>query len=89
MKYGELIEHAQRLHALASSRAGTRADLVQLRDLVPQLIGAVRALTQDDEEMVPIPIIDLTKCEPVEGCEMGSVRIPPAAAQFIGLTSNE
>jgi len=86
MTYGELIEHAQRLHALASSRAGTRADLVQLRDLVPQLISAVKALTQDDEEMVPIPMIDLTKCEPVEGCEMGSVRLPPAAARLIGLT---
>jgi len=28
------------------------------------------------EEMVPIPIIDLTKSEPVEGGEMGSVRRP-------------
>lgn len=86
MTYGELIEHAQRLHALASSRAGTRADLVQLRDLVPQLINAVKALTLGDEEMVPIPIIDLTKCEPVEGCEMGSVRLPPAAARLIAQT---
>ncbi|WP_313434389.1 hypothetical protein [Novosphingobium sp.] len=86
MTYGELIEHAQRLHALASSRAGTRADLVQLRDLVPQLIGAVRALTQDDEEMIPIPIIDLTKCEPVEGCEMGSVRLPAGSTRLMGLS---
>lgn len=84
MTYGELIEHAQRLHALASSRAGTRADLVQLRDLVPQLICAVKALTQDDEEMVPIPVIDLTKCERVEGCEMGSVRLPAGAARLMG-----
>lgn len=45
MAYGELIEHAQRLHALASSRSGTWADLVELRDLVPQLIGAGEALT--------------------------------------------
>lgn len=85
MTYGELIEHAQRLHALASSRAGTRADLVQLRDLVPQLIGAVRALTQDDEEMIPIPTIDLTKCEPVEGCEMESVRLPTSSARLVSL----
>ncbi|MBO9726849.1 MAG: hypothetical protein J7530_20960 [Novosphingobium sp.] len=85
MTHGELIEHARRLHALASSRAGTRADLVQLRDLVPQLIGAVRALTQDDDEMVLIPIIDLTKCEPVEGCDMGSLRLPAGAAQLMGL----
>lgn len=85
MTYGELIEHAQRLHALASSRSGTRADLVQLRDLVPQLIGAIKALTQDDEEMIPIPIIDLRKCEPVEGCEMGSVRLPAGAAQLMGV----
>jgi hypothetical protein len=66
MTYGELIEHAQRLHVLATSRAGTRADLVQLRDLVPQLIEAVSALVQDDEEMLPIRAIDLTKCAPVE-----------------------
>jgi hypothetical protein len=26
----------------------------------------VRELTQDEEEMVPTPIIDLTKCDPVE-----------------------
>jgi hypothetical protein len=74
----------------AAPRAGqltrrTRADLVQLRDLVPQLIGAVRALTRDDDEIVPIPIIDLTKCEPVEGCEMGSVRLPAGAARLMGL----
>lgn len=36
MSYGELIEHAERLHALAASRTGTRADLIQLRDLVPR-----------------------------------------------------
>ncbi|WP_334185412.1 hypothetical protein [Novosphingobium sp.] len=73
MTYGELIEHAGRLHALASSRTGTRADLVQLRDLVPQLIDAVRALARDDVEMVPLPGIDLTQCELVEERRTGSV----------------
>ncbi len=55
MSYGELIEHAQRLHVLASSRAGTRADLVQLRDLVPRLIEAVKDLSREnaDETVVP------------------------------------
>ncbi|MGO4169565.1 hypothetical protein AB4Z00_21490 [Novosphingobium sp. YAF33] len=50
MTYGELIEHARRLHVLASSRAGTHNDLVQLRDLVPRLIEAVRELSEDDQD---------------------------------------
>ena len=79
MTYGELIEHAQRLHVLATSRAGTRADLVQLRDLVPQLIKAVTVLTQDGDDMVPIPVINPTNCEPVEGFEMGCPRLPASA----------
>ena len=54
MTYGELIEHAGRLHLLASSRNGTRTDLVQLRDLVPRLIEAIRDQShdRDDEETV-------------------------------------
>jgi len=44
-----LIAHARRLHDLAAARTGTRADLVALRDLVPQLLERFGALVPDTD----------------------------------------
>ncbi|TCM40117.1 hypothetical protein [Novosphingobium sp. ST904] len=60
MSYGELIEHAERLHALAASRAGTRADLIQLRDLVPPLVAALREQLDISSDMIEVPQVELT-----------------------------
>lgn len=38
----ELIDHAQRLYDLAASRVGSRLDLIQLRDVVPDLLERLR-----------------------------------------------
>lgn len=60
MSYGELIEHAERLHALAASRTGTRADLIQLRDLVPPLVAALREQLDISSDMIEVPQVELT-----------------------------
>jgi hypothetical protein len=57
----KLIAHARRLHDLAAARTGTRADLINLRDLVPQLLERFGTLVPDSvtdqtaTEMAGIP----------------------------------
>lgn len=52
----KLIAHAERLHALACSQGASRHDLIQLRDLVPQLLDSLRchsSLSQHQEPSAP------------------------------------
>jgi hypothetical protein len=60
-----LIAHARHLHGLATARTGTRADLINLRDLVLQLLERFGTL-------VPASVCGKTATEKVE--------IPPAPA---------
>ncbi|AXB79078.1 hypothetical protein [Novosphingobium sp. P6W] len=55
----KLIAHARRLHGLAAARTGTRADLINLRDLVPQLLERFGTL-------VPDAVSDQTAAEKAE-----------------------